>query len=243
MNAAVRSGIAQSAIAAMAVGSAIAVTPAIAGQNQIPALATVDGHTVALAGFISDQINILTSYGQQAVDETAAWVSAVVNPLITLQFWPLSGQPGNYIAGAFNSTVNFAQSLAGTAVGFVQAEIDYFTNWIPNIPNVIGNVVNYVVNAIQNVVNWITGWIPWPFAAVATPAAASKVTAARTAATRRPLARPAGAAITAVASTAAAAPSAVSAPAVSQNRKAPRSAAGKQSGRTASSRAAAKAAG
>ncbi len=233
MNAA-RPGITLTAVAAVAVGSAIAVTPAVAVTNPLPALATLDARDILLAGVITDQIAILTTYGQQALDDTAAWVSDLVTPLVNLQFWPLSGQPGNYLAGAFNSTVSFAQNIVSTGTGFVQAEIDWLTGLIPNIPNVINDVINTVVSAIQNVISWITGWIPWPFAAVAPSPAAAKVTATRTAAVKRPLSQPAAAA-------AATSSAPVSAAPVSANRKASRSA-GKQAGRAAASRAAAKAA-
>lgn len=189
MNAA-RPGITLTAVAAVAVGSAIAVTPAVAVTNPLPALATLDARDILLAGVITDQIAILTTYGQQALDDTAAWVSDLVTPLVNLQFWPLSGQPGNYLAGAFNSTVNWGQGLVNTAIGFVQAEIDWLTSWSPSLPNVVNDVVSAVINTIQNVINWITGWIPGPLAAV--PAsAATRVAPARSAVTARSVARPA----------------------------------------------------
>lgn len=226
MHAAVRPGIAMSAVAAMAVGSAIAVTPVIARATHIPT--TIDGSNVLLAGFIddiynqiqpivagivdtataaigavpivgppvADQIDILYTYTQQAVGATVNLADDLVTPLVTGQFWPVSGQPGNYVTGAINSTVIWGQSLINTAIGFAQAEIDYFTGWIPNLPGVITNIYNQIVNTIQQVIDWITGVIPVPFAAVATPAAAAtKVAGPRAAAARRSAVKPAAAVV------------------------------------------------
>lgn len=116
---------------------------------------------------VADQIDIIYTYAQQAVGGTVYWADDLVTPLVQGQFWPLSGNPGNYLAGAFNSTVNWASGLVNTAIGFIQAEIQYFGGVLPNI-------VQDVVNVIQNVINWITGWIPQPLAATP-PAAAAAV--------------------------------------------------------------------
>ncbi|HPX35820.1 MAG TPA: hypothetical protein PLH92_05075 [Mycobacterium sp.] len=264
---AVRPGIAMSAVAAVTLGSAIAIAPPLVGKNPIPVPTTASSQEVLLAGFIADiynqiqpvvaaavdsatavigtipvvgppiadQIDILYTYGQQAVGGTVYWVDDLVTPLATGQFWPLSGQPGTYLTGAINSTVNWGQGLINTAIGFVQAEIDYFTGWIPNLPNVITNIVNQVVNTIQQVINWITGWIPGPFAAVpARSAAAAGVAPVRAAA-----ARAAAAATTAAGTTETAAPT------LSQTRRPSRSAAAARStakhvGRAAAAHAAAR---
>ena len=116
----------------------------------------------------ADQINILYTYAQQAVGGTVYWADDLVTPLVQGQFWPVSGAPGTYLAGALNSTTVWASGLVNTAIGFIQAEIDYFGGVLPNI-------VQDVVNVIQNVINWISGWIPGPLAAVA-PAAAVRAT-------------------------------------------------------------------
>lgn len=158
---------------------------------------------------IANQIDILYGYGQAAVADTVYWVDDLVTPLVNGNFWPLSGAPGNYLAGAVNSTIDWGQALVDTAVGFVGAEIDYFFGWIPNIPSIINNVINTiknivgwfnipniinnVVNAVQNVINWIIGWIPGPFAAVATPAAAAAIATAPRSVARRAAAAPASA--------------------------------------------------
>ena len=131
---------------------------------------------------IADQIDILYFYGEQAIGDTVYWVDDLVTPLVNLDFWPISGAPGNYLSNAAFATVDWVESLVDTAVGFVQAEIDYFFGWIPNIPNIINdvintidnivnwfnipNIVNEVVNTVENVINWIIGWIPGPLAAV-----------------------------------------------------------------------------
>ena len=120
---------------------------------------------------VADQIDILYTYAQQAVGGTVYWADDLVTPLVQGQFWPISGNPGNYLAGAFNSTVNWASGLVNTAIGFVQAEIDYFGGVLPNI-------VQDVVNVIQNVINWISGWIPQPLAAVSPAAAVSRAVTA-----------------------------------------------------------------
>ena len=223
METVIRPGIALTAAAAVALGSAMSHTPpGLVEGPAIPTSATLSAQNVMLTGFIADiynqiqpvvasavdsaaalvgaipivgppaadQIDILYSYGQQAVGGTVYWVDDLVTPLANGQFWPLSGQPGNYLAGAFNSTVNWGQGLVNTAIGFVQAEIDWLTSWSPSLPNVVNDVVSAVINTIQNVINWITGWIPGPLAAV--PAsAATRVAPARSAVTARSVARPA----------------------------------------------------
>lgn len=237
MENAVRPGIALSAVAAGAIGSAIAVTPAIAVPNHIPTLTTMDSQNILLTGFIADiynqiqpvvagvvdsttavigaipfvgppvanQIDILYTYGQQAIGSTVLWADDLVTPFFTGQFWPVSGLPGNYLTGAINSTVNWGQSLINTAIGFVGAEISYFTGWLPNFPNVIANIFNQITNTIQQVINWITGFIPRPFAAVS-PAAAAAVTAPRAAVANRVAVRPAAAQSRGASRAAAAAP-------------------------------------
>ena len=150
---AVRPGIAMSAVAAVTLGSAIAIAPPLVGKNPIPVPTTASSQEVLLAGFIADiynqiqpvvaaavdsatavigtipvvgppiadQIDILYTYGQQAVGGTVYWVDDLVTPLATGQFWPLSGQPGTYLTGAINSTVNWGQGLINTAIGFVRS--------------------------------------------------------------------------------------------------------------------------
>ena len=49
---------------------------------------------------IADQIDILYGYGEQAVGGTVYWVDDLVTPLVTLDFWPISGVPGQYLSNA-----------------------------------------------------------------------------------------------------------------------------------------------
>lgn len=165
------------------------IQPVVAGIVDTAAAAI--GAVPIVGPPVADQIDILYTYAQQAVGATVNWADDLVTPLATGQFWPVSGQPGNYVTGAINSTVVWGQSLINTAIGFAQAEIDYFSGWIPNLPGVITNIVNQVVSTIQQVINWITGFIPGPFAAVAKPAvAAASLTAARATVTKRSAVRP-----------------------------------------------------
>ena len=162
---------------AVAVSAAfIAAPPSLLAERPSLPMLRIDGEAIALTAFnpIADQVNIITTYGQQAVDDTVAWVNDLVAPLTQGQFWPLSGYPGQYIANAVDSTANWAAGLASTAAGFIQAEIDYFGGLAPNL-------INYFANVVQNVINWVTGLIPSPFAAKASatlPAASARGAAA-----------------------------------------------------------------
>lgn len=151
------------------------IEPIVAGA--VDSLEAAVGAVPVVGPPIADQIDIVYTYAQQAVGGTVYWADDLVTPLAQGQFWPLSGDPGNYLAGALNSTTVWASDLVNTAIGFIQAEIDYFGGVLPNI-------VQDVVNVIQNVINWISGWIPGPLAAVtpASPAAAA-VAVARAAVT------------------------------------------------------------
>ena len=177
MTAVVRSAMALTLSGAVAVSAAfIAAPPSLLAERPSLPMLRIDGEAIALTAFnpIADQVNIITTYGQQAVDDTVAWVNDLVAPLTQGQFWPLSGYPGQYIANAVDSTANWAAGLASTAAGFIQAEIDYFGGLAPNL-------INYFANVVQNVINWVTGLIPSPFAAKASatlPAASARGAAA-----------------------------------------------------------------
>lgn len=150
----------------------IAAPPTVLTQSASMPSLTVGSEAIALTAFnpIEDQVAIISTYAQQAVDAAATWVDDLVTPLATGQFWPLSGLPGSYIANSINSTADFAAGLASTVAGFVQAEIDYFGGFVPN-------VFDYVANAVQNIINWVTGLVPWPLAAnVSVPAAVAATT-------------------------------------------------------------------
>lgn len=159
----------------------IAAPPTLLTQSATMPSLTLGSEAIALTvafNPIEDQVAIISTYAQQAVDVTATWVSDVVTPLTTGQFWPLSGAPGNYIANAVNSTADFAAGLTSTVAGFVQAEVNYFGGIVPNL-------FDYVANAVQNIINWVTGLVPWPLAAKVSTAAATvaaTATAPRTAA-------------------------------------------------------------
>lgn len=263
MDTAARPGVAVSAIAAMAIGSAIAITPAVTGASHIPALTIVENQDVMLAGFIADfynqwildpisqaasattqvvstipivgppaaeQLDILFTYAEEALSGTVYLADDLVTPLVNGQFWPLSGQPGNYLAGAFNSTLGWAQGLAASTVSFIQAEIDWFTGWIPNVPNAISSIGNAVYEAVQAIIAYVNPWAIYPGAAVSPPAAAAKMTAARASVTKRPTAR-AAASVTASADQG-----------HRPSRAAGAAAAAKKSGRAAAAHAAAKSA-
>ena len=146
------------------------IQPAVA--DVVSTIAALVGQVPIIGPPIADQINILYTYGEAAVAATVYWVDDLVTPIATGNFWPLSGNPGNYIAGAIDSTVIWVNGLIAAAIGFVHAEINFFTGLIPNIPS-IPNIINDVVNTVQNVINWIIGWIPGPFAAVEAPSAAA----------------------------------------------------------------------
>ena len=148
------------------------IQPAVA--DVVSTIAALVGQVPIIGPPIADQINILYTYGEAAVAATVYWVDDLVTPIATGNFWPLSGNPGNYIAGAIDSTVIWVNGLIAAAIGFVNAEINFFTGLIPNIPS-IPNIINDVVNTVQNVINWIIGWIPGPFAAVEAPSAAASV--------------------------------------------------------------------
>ena len=53
---------------------------------------------------IADQIDILYFYGEQAIGDTVYWVDDLVTPLVNLDFWPISGAPGNYLSNAAFAT-------------------------------------------------------------------------------------------------------------------------------------------
>ena len=150
------------------------IEPAIA--DVVDTVAALVAQIPVVGPPIAEQINILFTYSQAAVAGTVYWVDDLVTPIVNGDFWPLSGDPGNYISGAINSTINWVDGLVSTAIGFAQAEIDFFTGLIPNVPNVI----NDVINAVENVINWIIGWIPNPFAAVEAPAATPAAAVAAT---------------------------------------------------------------
>lgn len=170
------------------------IEPVVAGA--VGAVADLISVVPIIGPPIADQIDILYTYGEQAVAGTVYWVDDLVTPLINGQFWPLSGAPGNYIAGAIDSTIDWAGGLVNTAVGFVEAEINYFLGWVPNIPNLINDIVSGVVNTVQDIINWVIGWIPGPLAAVAAPSAAAATVAVSrgTAESPAPAALPAAAA-------------------------------------------------
>ncbi len=159
------------------------IQPIVAGA--VDTVAATIGAVPIVGPPIADQIDILYTYTQQAVGGTVYLADDLVTPLVQGQFWPVSGAPGNYLAGAINSATVWAGDLVNTAIGFVQAEIDYFGGIVPN-------VFQDVINVIQNVINWITGWIPGPFAATSPAAAAVSRTAAAPA-VRRAAARTAAA--------------------------------------------------
>lgn len=170
------------------------IEPVVAGA--VGAVADLISVVPIIGPPIADQIDILYTYGEQAVAGTVYWVDDLVTPLINGQFWPLSGAPGNYIAGAIDSTIDWAGGLVNTAVGFVEAEINYFLGWVPNIPNLINDIVSGVVNTVQDIINWVIGWIPGPLAAVTAPSAAAATVAVSrgTAESPAPAALPAAAA-------------------------------------------------
>ena len=177
-----RSALALTVTGAFAVSATFLAAPPdlLAQRAPMPTL-SVSSEAVALTAFnpIADQLDILYTYGSQAVGETATLVNNLVTPIIQGQFWPVSGYPGNYIANAFNSAANYVSELANTATQFIQAEIDYFGGFVPN-------VINWAANVVQNVINWITGWLPWPLAAVKTPAVRPAAVRARRAAATAP---------------------------------------------------------
>ncbi len=165
MTAVARSAVALTVSGVVAVSAAFVAAPAsVAAERAGLPVLSVNAEAIALTAFnpIADQFDILYTYGAQAVDVTATFVSNLVTPIIQGQFWPVSGYPGNYIANAFNSAANWVSGMADTATGFIQAEINYFGGFVPN-------VINWAANVVQNVINWITGWLPWPFAAVKAP--------------------------------------------------------------------------
>lgn len=130
---------------------------------------------------ISQQINILYNYGEQAVADTVYWVDDLVTPLYELKFWPFSGNPGNYLLGAVDDTVNWVEKLLNTGVDFVQAEYNWLVNQIdnliPDIINDIGKIIDDAIGIVRDIVKLIESLIPWSVAAA--PPAAAAVTVGR----------------------------------------------------------------